>query len=193
MGLGIGLYGIAGSGAHELAVDRQRREPCRGLAVSSFGDDRSLSEQYDVAILSEKSSSWYSSIVVSFRDSRLGEGAAKSLTERPIISNKHASDGVTAVARVTGTAEAGLGQPNDGIPSRLRGKSPFGLARCKGKVRTFHVDDADGVRVVERDDDRCFFRRGEFSFNCTFLTFSGVLSLATSRVARLAAATPCSP
>lgn len=111
-------------------------------------------------------------------------------------------------------AVAGFGQPNDGIPNRLRGTSIPGLILWNGNVRTFQMPFPDLASLAEIDeslsyctfellldeedksDERCRFLIDVFSSNVTFvvITFSVDPSAhVTSSVARLAAATPCSP
>lgn len=104
---------------------------------------------------------------------------------------------------------AGFGQPKEGIPNLLRGTSMPGLILWKGNVRTFQMplpdlasfDETEAsfscTFVLELDSEgRCLFLRDDFSSNVTLvvITFSDdPCAHAASRLARLAAATPCSP
>lgn len=101
--------------------------------------------------------------------------------------------GVSGVGEAR-AVEAGLGQPKEGIPNLLREDSEPGRTRWNGKVRTFHRPGLASLDDVSPETEgRCFFLKGEFSSSVICMTTWFDPSEDASRVARLDAATPCSP
>lgn len=178
-------------GCDLVTVGWQRRGTSRGFSASLLTGCLWVRRIVETA---DELSSEFSAIVV--RPARLRDGDGTRIWSS---SGSLSSMVVSDVMGDKVVAATGLGHPNEGIPKRLRVGSEPDRARWNGNVRVAHMlglesldetSPADGLNV------RCFFLIVDFSSNVTFFTTFGMPDSAvhaTSRVARLAAATPCSP